>query len=149
MDLERSVDVAADLTRTWAALVDIESWPRFSRSMRSVERLDEGPLRVGSRARVRQPGSPALVWEVTVLRPHEVFTWVATTAGVRIVGDHRLAPNPDGTTHLTLGIEQSGALAGLVGALTRRRTSRFLDWEADGLRRAGEGSAGGEGSDRL
>ena len=51
--------------------------------MTSVERLDDGPLHVGSRARVKQPGMMPLIWEVTELRDQEVFTW-ATRSPVSV-----------------------------------------------------------------
>lgn len=122
-------------------LVDVENWPRWTASVRSVERLDEGPLRVGSRARVKQPGMPPLVWEVGELREHEAFDWSCRTPGIRTVGRHRLGGNADGTTRIELAIEQSGPLAGLVGALTGSRTRRYIELEAAGLKAAGESGA--------
>ena len=106
--------------------------------MTSVERLDDGPLHVGSRARVKQPGMMPLIWEVTELRDQEVFTWATRSPGVRTVGVHRLDPNPDGTTRITLEIQQTGPLAWLIGLLIGARNRRYLGMEAAGLKAASE-----------
>ena len=57
--------------------------------MTSVERLDDGPLAVGSRARVA-PGQRARVWTVTRLEPGRLFAWEARALGVRMNGSHHL-----------------------------------------------------------
>jgi len=141
MKLTVSVDAAADPASTWAVVTDVTSWPRWTASMTSVERLDDGPLRVGSRARVKQPGMSALVWEVTAVTEGAEFTWANTSPGVRTVARHRVTPTPSGATRITLELDQTGPLAGLVGLLTGRRTRRFLDQEAAGLKAASESHA--------
>ncbi|HEY7175935.1 MAG TPA: SRPBCC family protein [Micromonosporaceae bacterium] len=138
MDMQTTTTSTADLAHTWAAVADVTSWPRWTTSMTAVTRLDDGPLKVGSRARVKQPGMPALVWEVDKLREGEEFTWVASTPGVRTTGVHRLATNPDGTTQITLEVQHRGPLAGVLGALTGRRTRRYMALEAAGLKAASE-----------
>jgi uncharacterized membrane protein len=138
MKLETTIDTSAGLGDTWAALVDVTQWPRWTKSITSVRRLDDGPLRVGSRARVKQPGMPWLVWEVTELRDREAFTWAARSPGVRTAGVHRLRANPDGSTRITLELDQTGPLAGLVGALMGARSRRFLGMEAAGLKAASQ-----------
>jgi uncharacterized membrane protein len=134
-------DSAADLDSAWSALVNVTDWPQWTASIRSVKRLDDGPLRIGSRTRVNQPKFPTIVWEVTELRDREAFTWAAGGPGVHTIGRHTLSRNTDGTTRITLEIEQTGALAGIFGLLTARRTRRYLAMEAAGLKAAGEASA--------
>jgi len=142
MGMRTSTTTTADLARTWDALTNVTTWPRWTKSMTSVDRLDEGALRVGSRARIKQPGMPPMTWEVDELRDHEVFTWTAASPGVRTTGVHRLSTNPDGTTEITLEVEQHGPLAGIVNLLTGSRTRRYLHLEAAGLKAAAESSAG-------
>jgi hypothetical protein len=138
MRFEETGAARVGVARVWAALVDVTDWARWSRSITSVERLDEGPLRVGSRARVRQPGMPDLVWVVDELREPEVFVWSTRSPGIRTVGSHVLTALPDGGTRIELAVDQSGPLAGLVGLLTGRRTRRYLGYEAAALKAAAE-----------
>lgn len=133
-----SLDTTADLGSAWDALTDVASWPRWTTSMTTVERLDEGPLRVGSRARVKQPGFPWLIWEVTELREGSEFTWFTTVPGARTEGRHVVERNPDGTTRITLVIDQTGPLGVVFGKLTAAKTRRYLALEAAGLKAASE-----------
>jgi hypothetical protein len=136
-----TLDTAAGPDATWDALVDVVTWPRWTASMTAVERLDDGPLRVGSRARIKQPGFPWLVWEVSDLRPGVEFTWFTTAPGTRTEGRHLLERNPDGTTRITLIIDQTGPVGVVFGALTKGKTRRFLALEAAGLKAASESAA--------
>jgi hypothetical protein len=138
MDLGKSVDAKADLAAAWTAITDVASWPRWTASMTSVDRLDDGPLRLGSRARVKQPGMQALTWEVTEFSDKQVFSWTTTSPGIRTVGRHLISPNDDGSTRITLELHQSGPLAGIVKAFLGRRNVRYLDLEANGLKAASE-----------
>jgi hypothetical protein len=114
----------------------VTDWPRWTASITTVERLDEGSLRMGSKARIDQPRFPTVVWQVTEFRDREMFAWTAGGTGVRSVGRHILSRNADGTTRITLELEQTGFLAGIFGALTARRTREYLALEAAGLKAA-------------
>jgi uncharacterized protein YndB with AHSA1/START domain len=135
---EVTTTTTAPLPRVWAALVDVADWPRWMASYGSVRRLDEGPLRVGSRARVKQPWLAPAVWEVTDLTPERGFTWAASAAGVRTVGRHRLAPEPGGGTRIALDVTQTGPPARLLGLVLGPLIRRYVRMEADGLRAAAE-----------
>jgi uncharacterized membrane protein len=141
MHLEKSVDAKADLASAWIAITDVRTWPRWTASVTSVELLDDGPLRLGSRARVRQPRMQPLVWQVTAFQDEREFTWTTTSPGVRTVGRHLISRNPDGSTRITLELYQTGMLAGVLGALLGRRTVRYLGLEAAGLKAASEAAA--------
>jgi len=54
-DFAISVDIAAPPPVVWAVMRDVERWPEWTTTVTRIERLDSGPLTVGSRLRIRQP----------------------------------------------------------------------------------------------
>ena len=135
MRFEASIDITAPAEHVFAVYSDVERWPEWTKSVTSVERLDDGPLRVGSRARMRQPRLPVAVWEVTELVPDRSFIWVARRPGVVTTGGHVVTPLDGRDRALaTASVEQAGLLGPLVGRLTRRLTNDYLDMEVRGLK---------------
>jgi len=112
----------------------------WTRSVTAVCRLDEGPLRVGSRALIRQPRFPPAVWTVTTLDPGRRFVWKSGMPGMWVYGDHSVSATPTGT-RATLRLSYDGLLARLMGRMTRGITNRYLDMEAAGLKRRSEETA--------
>lgn len=135
MRFEASIDISARAEHVFAVYSDVERWPEWTQSVTSVERLDEGPLRVGSRARIRQPRLPVAVWEVTDLVPDRSFAWVARGPGIVTTGSHVVTPL-DGADRVkaTAALEQAGLLGPLMGRLTRRLTNEYLETEVRGLK---------------
>lgn len=143
MKFEHAVEIAATPDLVWDVLIDIAGWPEWTDSVTTVERLDTGPLGVGSRARLKQPRLPVAVWEVTELEPGRSFTWVSHSALVTTTGEHVVMP-VGGTSSgslVRLVITQEGAMAGLAGRLAGSLTRRYLEMEAQGLKRRAEGFA--------
>ncbi|MFD6756951.1 SRPBCC family protein [Micromonospora gifhornensis] len=138
MRYEQTITVRADQARAWAVLAAVTTWPQWTSSMREVQPLDGDELALGHRFRVKQPGMPALVWRVSALQVGDSFTWETRSPGVRTSGFHRLAANPDGTTSITVGVDQTGPVARLLDLLIGARTRRFLALEAAGLKAASE-----------
>jgi uncharacterized membrane protein len=132
-----AIDIAAPPAQVWAIMRAIERWHEWTASIRSVERLDGGPIRTGSRARVRQPRLPAAVWEVTDWVEDKGFTWVSRAPGVRVTGDHQVAPHGSGT-RATLAIHYEGPLAPILVWFTRAVNDRYLALEAAGLKKRSE-----------
>ena len=122
-------------------LFDVAHWPDWTPTVDSVERLDDGPLRVGSRAKVRQPRLPRAEWEVTEVVDGRSFTWEATGPGLRTIARHEVVPDGDGSL-VTLSIEQTGPMGPVASLVWRGLTQRYIAREAERLdervtRRAG------------
>src|SRR3712207_2864581 len=64
-----TVEIAAPAQRVWEVLTDVERWPEWTETVFSAKRLDEGPLRPGSRATINQPNIPETEYVVTQLDP--------------------------------------------------------------------------------
>jgi hypothetical protein len=141
MNFEQSTSTAASLTEAWSALADVASLPKWTSSMTSVEPLDGADLRTGRRYRITQPRMPVLVWHVSEVHEGESYIWENRLPGVHTVAYHQVAAEPGGGTRITIGIRQSGWFAGIAGALTGRRTRRYLELEAAGLKAASESAA--------
>ena len=139
MEQSTTIDVEAPVERVWAVLSDVERWPEWASTVTSVRRIDDGPLAVGSRARVEQPRIPPTEYVVTELEPGRSFTWVATGPGVRTTARHLLQELGTGGTRVTLAVEQAGPVGVVMGRFYRGLTDRYLAAEAEGLKARSEG----------
>src|SRR4051794_19499230 len=88
MRFQTQVDVDADPETVWRVLIDVESWPKWTASMTSVQRLQGGEFGVGSSARVVQPKLKAAVYTVTECEAGRSFTWEMKTTGVQVRAGH-------------------------------------------------------------
>jgi len=135
MEIKQVIEIAAPAEQGWAVMSDVERWPEWTASVRRVERLDQGPLRTGSRARVRQPRLPVAIWTVTALEPGRFFDWRSPAPGLLSVGHHRVDPAGDGASRVTLSITWSGLLAPVINLLYGNLSRRYVAMEAQGLKR--------------
>ena len=134
-----TIDIKAPPARVWAVLADIEGWPDWTPSVTTVERLDAGPLVVGSRARLRQPKLSPAIWQITEIERGASFTWTTRSFGLAVTGHHLVEPIKKGNaSRVTLTIEFRGLLAPLVAWLTRGLNTRYLGMEAAGLKKRSE-----------
>ena len=118
-------------------MTNVELWPEWTESVQSVKRLDSGPFRLGSRARIKQPKFLPAIWEVTDIDPPRSFTWVTRSPGVIASGKHRVEATSKGSK-ATLSVAYAGLLGGLVAKLLGGVTDRFLMYEAAGLKQRSE-----------
>lgn len=129
-----SVRIAAPAATVHEVLIDVDRWPEWLPTVTSVARRASGPLQIGQRVTVRQPRLPAGRWEVTRLAPGQGFTWRARFPGVVTEARHEIESLAGGEVLLTLGVRQSGPLAGLLAPLTAALTRRYIATEAASLK---------------
>jgi uncharacterized membrane protein len=137
MTFETSVDIAAPAAVVWSIMSDVERWHEWTPSVRSIRRLDKGPLRLGSRALVRQPKLLPAVWTVEVLDPERSFTWKSGMPGLWVYGEHSVEPVATGT-RAHLSVRFAGPLGLPLGRFLRSLNNRYLGLEAAGLKRRSE-----------
>jgi uncharacterized protein YndB with AHSA1/START domain len=139
--VERTVNIDAPPERVWAVMTDVERWPEWTESMKSVERLDSGEFGVGSKAKLKIRRSPnANVWTVTELTPNRSFSWETNSGGVKGVATHVIEP-AGGGSKVTLSVDLSGPVATLFGWFIGGPTRQNVEMEAEGLKRRSEEQA--------
>jgi uncharacterized membrane protein len=136
----KTVDIAAPPDRVWKVMVDVERWHEWTRSIKSVRRLDDGPFGVGSRARVSQPRLLPAVWTVTRFEALRSFTWSAGSPGFRVSGSHSVEAIDRGS-RVTLALKFEGPFGGIIARVLRNLNLEYLDLEAAGLKRRCEEAA--------
>lgn len=147
MKFQTAIDVDVAPATVWRVLTDVESWPRWSASMTAVERLQQGELGVGSSARVTQPKLKAAVYTVTEFQPGKSFVWEMRGAGVKVRAGHFVEDRGEGRARMVLGIEQTGALSGLVSMFYGKLVRQYVVMEAEGLKKAAEALESGADSE--
>ena len=135
--LENETLIHADVDRVWALTVDVERWPELTPTMTEVTRLDDGPLGLGSRARVKQPGQRATVWTVNAFVPGAEFAWSTKVGPITMTGGHHLT-DVDGDCRNRLTLELTGFGHGLAEHLVGRRILAAITTENEGFRTAAE-----------
>jgi hypothetical protein len=129
-----TTEIGAPPERVWVVMSDIERWHEWTPSITNVDRLDSGPIRVGSKARVKQPRLATALFEVIAWTPDRGFDWVARNAGVTALGRHLIEPIENGS-RVTLSLEFSGPLSTAMAWLFGGLTERYVRMEAAGLKR--------------
>ena len=137
MHVEHSTVVKAAPEVVWALTTDVERLPEVTPTITSAERLDDGPLRVGSQARLVQPRQRPRVWTVDRLDAPTHFEWSAPLGPFTVVGRHVIEAVPEGCRN-TLSVELRGRGASLAGLLLRKPFNEAMQQESEGFRRAAE-----------
>ena len=134
MHAQDTIDINASPDAVWGVYADVERWPTWTASMRSVELADGGGLAVGAAARIDQPRLPRVTWTVTELTPGRSWAWEARSPGAHTVARHVITPIGDGASRVETSVDQNGPIGALVGRLYAGLTRRYLRMEAEGLK---------------
>jgi len=138
MIAEDSVEIDAPAQLVWEVFSDVERWPEWTASVTSLIGLDGPALAVGRRFAIKQPGMQKLVWRATEIDPGSSWTWVQRSPGVLVSARHDVIARPGGRTLVRQQLDQRGVLGALVGRLMVKKTKRFLELEAQGLKARSE-----------
>jgi uncharacterized membrane protein len=139
MRYQTSVVIDAGPAVVWSVLADVERWPEWTATMRSVRLVGADRLELGARVQISQPKLPNAVWEVTELDPGASFTWTSRRGGVTVAATHVVGTDDAGWTGVELIVEITGGLRGwLAGLATGRLSRNYLAIEAAGLKRRAE-----------
>jgi uncharacterized membrane protein len=143
---EDSIEIEAPAQLVWDVFSDVEHWPDWTASVTSLVGLDAPALAVGRRFAIKQPGMAKLVWTVTEIDPGSSWTWVQRAPGSLVTARHDVIAQPGGRTLVRQQLDQCGALGALVGRLMVKKTKRFLELEAQGLKARSEQLSRADGS---
>jgi uncharacterized membrane protein len=135
-----TVNIDAPPERVFAVLRDVERWPEWTSSMTSVQRLENEPFAIGSRARVCQPKLRPAVWQVAELQENRNFTWVTRAPGLCMQAEH-LIERQDAGSRALLSFELSGLMAPVISRLYAGLIERYLTIESQGLKQRAERAA--------
>jgi uncharacterized membrane protein len=138
MRFEKSVEIDAPQQRVWDVLSDLEAWPQRIETVDEVEVLTPAPISRGSRVRLKQPKLPEGTWDVTTWDVPTYFEWTQKTGGVTSVAGHRVEALGDGRARLTLTLDMRGFLIPIIALFYRGLTNRYMNLEAEGMKRAAE-----------
>lgn len=133
-----SVEIDAPPQLVWDVFSDVERWPEWTASVTSLVGQDGPALAAGRRFAIKQPGMQKLVWQVTEIDPGSSWTWVQRSPGVNVIARHFVTAQPGGGTLVRQELDQGGFLGALVGRLMVKKTKRFLELEAQGLKARSE-----------
>jgi uncharacterized membrane protein len=138
MITEDSIEIDAPAQLVWQVFSEVERWPEWTASVTSLVGRDGTNLAVGKRFSIKQPGMSKLVWKVTEIDPGLSWTWVQHSPGVAVTARHHVIAQPDGRTLVRQELEQRGVVGALVGRMMLKKTKRFLELEAQGLKTRSE-----------
>jgi hypothetical protein len=133
-DFRHVIEILVSPARVWPVLLDVEHWPEWTTSVTRVQRMDLGPLTLGSRTRIWQPRLMPAVWQVTSLdEKRRIFAWTTHTFGIRIVARHQVEA-VGAHSRVTLSLDYSGLLGAIMARIYRDLNWDYLSREANGLR---------------
>jgi uncharacterized membrane protein len=138
MITDSSVEIDAPAPLVWDVFSDVERWPEWTASVTRIVALDGPGLAVGKRFEIKQPRMPTLVWEVTEVLPGASWTWEQRSPGGSTLASHDVVATTGSRTLVRQRLDQRGPVGALVGRLMHGMTRRYLELEAQGLKKRSE-----------
>lgn len=109
MIVERWHEIEAPADMVWSVTSDVERWPTWMPTVRSVTALTPGAMAPGSRYLLKQPLQAAATWEVTRHDAPQIFEWERREQGqLLFVGTHGVEKH-GGNTKVHVSLQAFGA----------------------------------------
>lgn len=124
--VRRTFEVDAPLDEAWAYLARVESWPSWTKHIKSVTLTPPGMLTAASDGQFRFKGGARSTFRVETFDPPRRWRWVGRFLSVRVHYDHWFA-DADGRTRLTWIVDAEGPGAATVGRVFGAIYARILD----------------------
>jgi uncharacterized membrane protein len=138
MRFETTIEIDAPQQRVWDMVSDIEAWPGRIETVDIVELLTPAPITKGSRLRLKQPKLAEGTWEIAVWDAPSYFEWTQKMTGSTTVAGHRVEALGESRARLTLTLEMRGLLVPVMALFYKDLTNRYMNLEAEGMKRAAE-----------
>lgn len=133
MFIENTIKIRAPHSIVWDITTDVEQWPSWTPTVTSVHLVDEGPLKLGSAARIKQPGQPEAEWTVTEYEAGKSFVWESRRIGLKFRASHNIEEDEAFSISI-LKVEASGFLSVILWPLLKIAIGRSLKEENKGLK---------------
>ena len=130
--LRQRVAVSARPEVVWEVLADVEGWPRWTPTIRTVRALDASKLGLGQRFALRQPFQRERIWYVTTFKDGRSFIW--ETDGPHGFEAGHIVDGSGESCYVTAWLRPKGAIR-LVWPLLKPLFEYALSREAAGLMR--------------
>ncbi|MBM3941181.1 MAG: hypothetical protein FJ318_09975 [SAR202 cluster bacterium] len=134
--LQATLLIAAPPKQAWRALLDFPSRERHSRRVQQVDLIGEGPLRVGSRFKLKVDGR-TLMPEVAEMMELQRLALRITAPGMSIDHVYELRAI-GGDTSVTIVGRYGGVFGSVMGKLMPRSFLRDLEDELAAIKSAAE-----------
>ncbi len=129
--VERSGDLPVDPDAAFAFIADLDNLPRWQSGVTGAERLTDGPIAVGSVARVERSLMGQTIQAdltVTELDPPRRLVLATEVSGMKVDAILTLEPR-DGGSHATFGMDIRGG--GLFGGAMEGMVAGAAEGEID------------------
>lgn len=133
MRISDQILLSCPVDLVWAETIDITSWPKWTPTVKLVQRLDNRAFGPGSQALIKQPAQPKTLWRVTAFEDGRAFTWETSGRLFKMRATHRVTPHAN-FTNCKLTVELIGPIAKLLGPLLKHAVKMALRRENQGLK---------------
>lgn len=137
MQVEHSIVVRAPAERIFRIYQDVSAWHTWDPDTRSASL--EGPFAVGSRGRLTPTKGNTVPMVLTQVEPNACFTVESRIPLFRMVFEHELVPDADGTKVIHR-VTLSGPLCLLIGRMLAKQINQGLPVTLASLKRVAEGA---------